>query len=275
MAKFKVSWGTRLTGVKNQNYELWRCSAPGGTNWCTHQCSINQRCAGFNVCVIRVVSTATVAIPTCVTAWMQPTVYTGPVYPRILMAHACTCCACCFPQGSYAALDGGSTLWALEALTGDYVFKFKMEGNAVGAQLPMQCQRPVHAALCMQEPDTSEPAGRQTCAYTSTNCAQSCRVPTAILSKVFHKHWQYLYICSGSGTIWCMVAAPRQMSCWLPPRMSWCLMKCLRRCCSMHGGECTPAGTFQLLEEGVLSSYHMQGGCGEHSNPSFNTHDGP
>mmetsp|Transcript_22958 Transcript_22958/g.50371 ORF Transcript_22958/g.50371 Transcript_22958/m.50371 type:complete len:442 (+) Transcript_22958:172-1497(+) len=32
-------------------------------------------------------------------------------------------------KGSYANLDGGSTLWALEALTGDYVFKFKQEGN--------------------------------------------------------------------------------------------------------------------------------------------------
>jgi hypothetical protein len=33
-------------------------------------------------------------------------------------------------QGSYAALDGGSTLWALEALTGDYVFKFKLEASS-------------------------------------------------------------------------------------------------------------------------------------------------
>ena len=37
-------------------------------------------------------------------------------------------------QGSYSALDGGSTLWALEALTGDYVFKFKEEkSKKVGA----------------------------------------------------------------------------------------------------------------------------------------------
>ncbi|GFH22686.1 calpain catalytic domain-containing protein [Haematococcus lacustris] len=32
--------------------------------------------------------------------------------------------------GSYGALDGGSTLWALEALTGDYVFKFKLESSS-------------------------------------------------------------------------------------------------------------------------------------------------
>lgn len=30
-------------------------------------------------------------------------------------------------KGTYGALDGGSTLWALEALTGDYVFKFKLD----------------------------------------------------------------------------------------------------------------------------------------------------
>ncbi|KAJ9516711.1 hypothetical protein QJQ45_027147 [Haematococcus lacustris] len=33
-------------------------------------------------------------------------------------------------KGSYGALDGGSTLWALEALTGDYVFKFKLESSS-------------------------------------------------------------------------------------------------------------------------------------------------
>lgn len=32
-------------------------------------------------------------------------------------------------KGSYAALDGGSTLWALECLTGDLVFKFKYDEN--------------------------------------------------------------------------------------------------------------------------------------------------
>eukprot|EP00877_Chromochloris_zofingiensis_P013191 jgi/Chrzof1/8125/UNPLg00170.t1 len=32
-------------------------------------------------------------------------------------------------KGCYAALDGGSTLWALEALTGDVVFKFKGDGQ--------------------------------------------------------------------------------------------------------------------------------------------------
>lgn len=31
--------------------------------------------------------------------------------------------------GSYAALDGGSTLWAFECLTGNYVFKFKLDGS--------------------------------------------------------------------------------------------------------------------------------------------------
>ncbi len=42
-----------------------------------------------------------------------------------------------FLQGTYAALDGGSTLWALEALTGDYVFKFKYEvTNGVSASAP-------------------------------------------------------------------------------------------------------------------------------------------
>jgi hypothetical protein len=30
-------------------------------------------------------------------------------------------------QGSYHNLDGGSTLWALECFTGDYVFKFKLD----------------------------------------------------------------------------------------------------------------------------------------------------
>uniref|UniRef100_A0A6S8JXE5 Calpain catalytic domain-containing protein n=1 Tax=Dunaliella tertiolecta TaxID=3047 RepID=A0A6S8JXE5_DUNTE len=38
-------------------------------------------------------------------------------------------------KGSYAALDGGSTLWALEALTGDYVFKFKEEPSKKHAGL--------------------------------------------------------------------------------------------------------------------------------------------
>jgi hypothetical protein len=38
-------------------------------------------------------------------------------------------------QGSYAALDGGSTLWALEALTGDYVFKFRYDGSNVSLRL--------------------------------------------------------------------------------------------------------------------------------------------
>ncbi|KAG2452830.1 hypothetical protein HYH02_002176 [Chlamydomonas schloesseri] len=30
-------------------------------------------------------------------------------------------------KGSYAKLDGGSTMWALEALTGDYVFEFRLD----------------------------------------------------------------------------------------------------------------------------------------------------
>lgn len=37
------------------------------------------------------------------------------------------------PQGSYQALHGGSTLYALEALTGDYVFKFLLESDGVRA----------------------------------------------------------------------------------------------------------------------------------------------
>lgn len=31
--------------------------------------------------------------------------------------------------GTYAELDGGNTVWALEALTGDNVFKFKYEAD--------------------------------------------------------------------------------------------------------------------------------------------------
>lgn len=30
-------------------------------------------------------------------------------------------------KGSYSALDGGFPLWALEALTSDYVFKFRLD----------------------------------------------------------------------------------------------------------------------------------------------------
>ncbi len=36
------------------------------------------------------------------------------------------------PQGSYAKLDGGSTMWALEALTGDYVFEFRLDPKVGG-----------------------------------------------------------------------------------------------------------------------------------------------
>ena len=43
----------------------------------------------------------------------------------------CTLCCCCHcAQGTFADLDGGSSLWAFECLTGNYVFKFKLEGNA-------------------------------------------------------------------------------------------------------------------------------------------------
>ena len=33
-------------------------------------------------------------------------------------------------QGSYGGLDGGSSLWAFQCLTGNYACKFKLEGNA-------------------------------------------------------------------------------------------------------------------------------------------------
>ena len=33
-------------------------------------------------------------------------------------------------QGSYAGLDGGSSLWAFTCLTGNYACKFKLEGTS-------------------------------------------------------------------------------------------------------------------------------------------------
>eukprot|EP00983_Pelagomonas_calceolata_P089691 1157336-Pelagomonas_calceolata.AAC.7 len=51
-------------------------------------------------------------------------------------------------QGSYAALDGGSTLWALEALTGDYVFKFKEEPSKKFSWTQLPCSMLLNHIPC-------------------------------------------------------------------------------------------------------------------------------
>lgn len=45
-------------------------------------------------------------------------------------------------MGSYAALDGGHSTWAWEALTGNYVFTFKQEG-------PVRCCRCCGGKRCL------------------------------------------------------------------------------------------------------------------------------
>ena len=58
---------------------------------------------------------------------------TCPKFAWAMQLHVCVSVAYCSDhgsQGTFADLDGGSSLWAFECLTGNYVFKFKLEGNA-------------------------------------------------------------------------------------------------------------------------------------------------
>lgn len=50
-------------------------------------------------------------------------------------------------QGSYSKLDGGSVMWALECLTGDYVFKFRLD-EKVQAGTPLHTS--AHTAVFLQ-----------------------------------------------------------------------------------------------------------------------------
>lgn len=162
-------------------------------------------------------------------------------------------------QGSYHNLDGGSTLWALEALTGDYVFKFKMEGpNAVGTSwglhsatalaLPAYRVALEARAACAPSPRSPMPsAARGNCSSCSSSGGRGNNfgAPIMILIGFPVAH-------SGGGSSWCTPRGARAMSCFRRPRTCCPAMRCLRPCSSTTGGEASRGPSCFLIAAGNL-----------------------